>query len=243
VILAGHQPVYLPGIILFNKMTLCDRFMFVGHVQFSPKSWQQRNRIALDGREILLSVPVRKSERFGQPIDAVEMADRHWPRKHLGSIRQAYAKRPFFARYFPALEATLTRDHPHLGALNRALMSLACEWLEIATPMLESHDYEGISGHKTDMLIDMCRAVAADRYLSNEGARDYVDEAHMAAAGIEHCWQDFTHPVYDQGHAFVPGLSIIDLIFNVGPAAAHIVRTCGRVTPGAFRNTSRGELK
>jgi hypothetical protein len=234
VILAGHQPVYLPGIILFNKMTLCDRFMLVGHVQFSPKSWQQRNRIGLDGREIFLSVPVRKAERFGQSIDAVEMADRYWPRKHNGSIRQAYAKRPFFDRYYPALEATLTEDHPNLGALNRALLRLLCEWLEITTPVLESHDYQGIDGHKTDMLIDMCRAVGADRYLSNEGARDYVDEARMAAADIEHCWQDFTHPVYDQGHAFVPGLSVIDLLFNVGPAAARIVRTCGRVTVGAF---------
>ncbi len=242
-IIAGHQPVYLPGIILFNKMTLCDRFMFVGHVQFSPKSWQQRNRICLNGREIMLSVPVKKSDRFGQAIDDVELADGHWSRKHTGTIRQAYARRPFFSRYYPALEAALTQEHANLGALNRFLIRQLCGWLEIATPVLESHEYVGITGHKTDMLIEMCRAVDADRYLSNEGARDYVDEARMASAGIEHYWQDFKHPTYDQGHAFVPGLSIIDLLFNVGPEAARIVRTCGRSMRGAFADTFQGGLK
>ena len=55
-ILSGHQPVFLPGIILFNKMALSDQFMYVGHVQFSPKSWQQRNRIVLNGRNVSMTL-------------------------------------------------------------------------------------------------------------------------------------------------------------------------------------------
>ena len=83
-ILSGHQPVYLPGIILFSKMALSDQFMYVGHVQFSPKSWQQRNRIALNGQEHVLSVPVRKADRFG--VDRLQqnaVADLDLPACHL----------------------------------------------------------------------------------------------------------------------------------------------------------------
>ena len=240
-ILSGHQPVYLPGVILFNKIALSDRFMFVGHVQFSHKSWQQRNRVNLGGRELFLSVPVRKADRFGQSIDEAEIQDDGWRRKHLGSIRQAYGKHPFFADYFPGIEAEITADHPTLGALNRALIRRMMVWLDIATPVDDSRDHPAIQGAKTDMLIEMCQAVGADRYLSNEGARVYVEEARMAEAGIHHCWQIFASPQYVPGARvpFLPDVSAIDLLFSLGPAAAAVVRAAGRVEPGPFAPAPR----
>jgi WbqC-like protein family len=238
-ILAGHQPVYLPGIIFFNKIALCDRFMYVGHVQFNRKSWQQRNRIAIGDRELFLSVPVRKSGRFDQPIDETEIEPGPWRRKHLGSIRQAYGKRPYFHDYFPEIEAIIGHPWRTLGELNRALVAQFVRWLAIATPFVESYDY-GISAHKTGMLIEMCRALGADRYLSNEGARAYVEEDRMAEAGIIHCWQVFEHPVYDQGRPFIPNLSIIDLLLNAGPEAGAIVRRAGWIRPCALAVANGG---
>lgn len=237
-LLSGHQPVYLPGIILFNKIALSDAFMFVGHVQMSPKSWQQRNRIALNGRELMLSVPV--GGEFGQAIDDAPLIDFTWRRKHLGSIRQAYQKRPFFKTYFPDLEAIINEPFPTLGRLNRAIILKCCEWLSLSTPICDSRssasgeDAPLISGHKNDMLIEMCRAMGADAYLSNEGSRVYVDEAYMRDQGVEHYWQIFEPPTYPQGgDAFMPNLSIIDLLFNTGPEAAAIVRSCGRISQDA----------
>ena len=232
-ILSGHQPVFLPGIILFNKMALSDQFMYVGHVQFSPKSWQQRNRIVLNGEEHYLSVPVKKADRFGQAIDEVEILNDPWRRKHLGSIRQAYGKRPHFKRYFPELDGTLNQEYASLGALNRALISLVRDWLGITTPIVESHHYSSICGAKTDMLIEMCQAVGADHYLSNEGSRAYVDETAMAAQGIAHCWQAFEHPVYEQGRAFQQDCSAVDIVFNLGPDAGPLVKQAGCIAPGA----------
>jgi len=232
-ILSGHQPVYLPGIGLFNKIALSDAFMFVGHCQYSNKSWQTRNRIRLNDAELFLSVPVAKSGRFGQSINETEILNTPWKRKHLGSIQQAYAKRPFFGRYFPELKDTLERNWTSLGEMNMALIQMMMAWFDIATPVLDSKNY-AIEGQKTDMLISMCKAVNADRYLSNEGSRDYVMEAEMAAAGILHNWQNFVHPVYEQGADFMPNLSAIDIAFNIGPDAAQIIKTAGVIAPGAM---------
>ena len=227
-ILSGHQPVYLPGIILFNKIALSDAFMFVGHCQYTPKSWQSRNRIRIGDTEHWLSVPLKKAGRFGQSINETEILDEYWKKKHLGSIRQAYQKRPHFNRYYPELEALLSQRFDHLGELNIALIAMILDWLEIDTPVLDSRNY-AVEGHKTDMLISMCRAAGADHYLSNEGSRDYVDEQAMLEAGIRHCWQIFEHPVYEQGRSFMPNMSILDLMFNAGPEACEIVRKCGRI--------------
>jgi len=228
-ILSGHQPVYLPSILLFSKMIMSDLFMYVGHVQFSNKSWQQRNRIALNGKELLLTVPVRKNNNFGQRIDEVEILNNFWKRKHLGSIRQAYGKAPFFKMYFGELEERINREYATLGELNRSITALIRGWLSIVTPIVESYDYPNIVGAKTEMLIQMCKAVGADKYLSNEGARSYVDEAAMSEVGIQHCWQNFQHPSYHQGHQFIPNLSVIDLLFNIGPESRLVIKNAGTI--------------
>jgi hypothetical protein len=228
-ILSGHQPVYLPGIILFNKIALSDVFMFVGHCQYSPKSWHTRNRIRNGGGEIFLSVPVVKAGRFGQSVNETEIDNQPWKRKHLATIYHTYHRRPFFPEYFPELEELVSRPWTSLGVMNMAIIRAMMCWFELDTPVLDSADY-GVSGHQTDMLIGMCRAAGADRYLSNLGSQAYVDEEEMRCNGIEHCWQDFLHPVYEQGAAFLANMSAIDLAFNVGPRAGGIVRSCGRIT-------------
>lgn len=230
-ILSGHQPVYLPGIILFSKIALSDVFMFVGHCQFVKKSWHSRNRIRLADQELWLTVPVKTSGRFDQAINETFIVDGIWKRKHLGSIRQAYQKAPFFKTYYPELEDRLLAFEGSLGDLNIGIIKMILRWLKIGTRIVDSRDYD-IRGAKTDMLISMCQAVGADRYLSNEGSRDYVDEQTMADAGIQHCWQIFEHPVYAQPGAFMPNLSVIDLMFHTGPEAKEIVMSCGKVQPG-----------
>ena len=241
-ILSAHQPVYLPGVILFNKIALSDAFMFAGHCQYTQKSWQTRNRIRHNDSERWLSVPVKKSGRFGQSIDETQFANLgKWKSTHLEQIRQEYCKRPYFQAYFKPITALINADWPNLGSLNRGLIRHFLKILEIGTPILDSKDYF-IRGHKTDLLIAASMAAGADQHLSNEGSRAYVDEQQMAAAGIQHCWQVFEHPVYDQGHPFISNLSLIDLLFNVGPAASEIVRSSGHIEPGKF-SPGEGKLK
>lgn len=231
-ILSGHQPVYLPSLLLLNKIALSDQFMFVGHCQYSPKSWQTRNYIrGHDNKPLMLSVPVQKD--MGQAIDETKFAGDHWRRKHLRAIEMAYSKRPFFEPYYTGLANMIDLRWQggwrNLGAMNTALIRDLLLYFGIKTKTTSS---ENITGHKTDMLISMCKATGADQYLSNEGARAYVDELAMKRAGITHRWQKFQHPVYDQGHKeFIPNLSAIDLLFNVGgEEGGKIIRSAGYVS-------------
>jgi hypothetical protein len=233
ILLSGHQPVYLPGIILFGKIAMSDIFMFVGHCQYVKKSWHSRNRIGLSNRELWLSVPVQTAGLFNQSINDTYTANDIWKRKHLGSIRQAYCKTPFYDLYYPALESRLLSHDSNLGDLNISLIRLMLDWLRITTPILDSRDYK-IEGNQTAMLVSMCQAVGATGYLSNEGSRTYVDEKQMADAGLEHYWQAFQHPIYPQSSGFIPNLSVVDLLFNVGPAARDVVLGCGKVAPGEY---------
>lgn len=232
-ILSGHQPVYLPSLHLFSKIALSDKFMFVGHCQFVNKSWHSRNVIRNGAQALTLTVPILKVGHFGQSISAAEINGNHWKRKHLASIRNAYQKRPYFEDYFPALEELINRPWTYLGEMNIALILQFLDWLDIDTPLFYSENH-GISGQKTDMLMSMCQAMEADRYLSNEGARAYVDEHKMSGGEVSHFWQGFDHPTYDQGAEFIANLSIIDCLFNMGPASRGLILESGNIEAGEY---------
>lgn len=229
--LSAHQPVYLPSVMLFNKIALSDVFVFLSHVQFVGRSWQQRNRIRGGGGEALfLSVPVIKKGRRFQSIGETEIArDEAWQKKHLAGIVQAYRKRPFFDRYYPRVEALLNQPWTHLCDLNIALTRELAACLEIATPLLDSRDLHP-QGHANEMLISLCNELGADRYVSNLGSSAYIDVDAFAAAGVTHLWQNFSFPAYDQGAPFLDRLSVLDLLFNQGPAARELMLAAGSLT-------------
>lgn len=227
--LSAHQPVYLPGLILFHKIALSDVFVLLPDVQFQRHSWQQRNRVRNGQEAIFLSVPVRKSGDLHRTIRQTEIADEPWRKKHLTTLKQVYGKRPFFDAYFPAIEALIERDYANLSDLNCALIRHFCAVLELEAEILDSAalDHEGES---QDRLISLCHAAGADAYLSNVGAASYVDEAGFTAKGVTHYWQAFTPPQYSQGKPFIANLSIVDALFNLGPDTAALVRACGEMT-------------
>ena len=81
-----------------------------------------------------------------------------------------------------------------------------------------------VSGVKSEMILNMCRELGADAYLSGMGAsHDYLDVAAFERAGIELIWQDFRHPSYEQHptpQSFVERLSTLDFLFNCGSQSA-----------------------
>jgi hypothetical protein len=227
-IVSAHQPVYLPGIIFFNKLALSDACMLLPHCQFVAHSWHQRNRIRNANQAQWLSVPVNAN--FGQSIADASFANDHWRRKHLASLRHVYGKRPFFDAYFPQLERLLSAEYSNLADLDIQLIRQLCEWLDVRTPLYDSR-HHAFKGHKTELLIEVCNALGADRMVSNVGSAVYVDELLMSQHGITHHWQRFHHPSYTQGGVFIPDLSVVDLLFNVGPAAAELVLNAGYIDP------------
>src|SRR5262249_5427777 len=68
VLVAGHQPHYLPWIGYFNKIEQSSRFCLVDSVQFVKKWFQNRNKIRTKTGDVWLTVPVKTHDRFEQPI-------------------------------------------------------------------------------------------------------------------------------------------------------------------------------
>lgn len=226
---AGHQPNYLPYLGFFDKIDRADVFVIVDNVQFvkrGPFGWMHRNRVRTPEGWTWLSVPVKTHGRFHQTIRDAEIDHaRRWERKHWKSIEWSYRATPFFAEYEGFFRETFARTWDRIADLSTHLIRGMMEMFGLRKPVLFSSEL-GATGKGTDLVIDLCRKTGADTYLSGVHGKDYLDVGRVAEAGVKLVYQEFRHPVYPQAFPgpFVPYLSALDLLMNVGPKSLSVLR-------------------
>lgn len=219
------QPTYLPWIGYFDLINQADIFVFFDSVQFDKRSWQQRNRIKTSNGELMLTVPVLSKGRFGQKICEVEVDDsQRFRQRHLRTIRRYYSKSRFFDDYFNELEVLFHDSCSRLVDLNTNLIRWLCDKFDIQTEFISSSTLH-VEGAKAELLVDICRAVGADHYISPIGASTYIEPDNLfELALIRLSYQRYQHPSYEQLYGeFIPYMSAIDLLFNEGGGAKEIL--------------------
>jgi hypothetical protein len=214
------QPGYLPWLGFFDQLRRADVFVYYDDVQYDKHGWRNRNRIKTQHGPLWLTVPVRHAGRGTPTILEVEVDARTpWARKHVSSIRQAYARAPFLNTYLPALEELLQRKWGRLVDLDITCAGVMAEWFGLRRRIERSSEL-GVDGSPSERLITICRHFGASKYLSGDAARTYLDVPLFERNGIAVEWQQYTHPVYPQLHSgFIPHLSALDLLLNCGERA------------------------
>jgi hypothetical protein len=228
--LTGHQPNYLPYPGFFEKIARADRFVVVDDVQFvkrGPFGWMHRNRIRTESPQgwDWLSVPVLTSGRFTQKIREARIDPAlPWARKHWKTLEWNYRSAPFFRDYAPELAKLYEKPWEWFSELTCAFIDLFLRLLDIRTPV-DRQSALGVTGESGGLIVNLCRAVGADAYLSGTHGRDYLDPAALQAGGVRVVFQDWTCPAYPQNRPgpFIPDLSVVDLLFNCGPESRKVL--------------------
>lgn len=211
---AIHQPNYIPWLGYFEKIHRSDVFVFLDDVEFTSGSWINRNKIKTPDGWTWLTIPVTASTA---PIRETEIATHtDWAEEHWKSLNYNYGGAEYFDEWDDFFRETYDQEWTSLEELNRHLLRAICDRVGIEYEFVTSSSFP-VDGTETKRLIDICEAVDADRYYSGQGAKGYTDEQLFDAAGIDLEYQSFEHPTYPQRFGeFVPNLSIVDLLMNVG---------------------------
>ena len=229
------QSNYIPWKGYFDIINMVDEFILYDDRQYTRRDWRNRNVIKTAQGAQWLTVPVSVRGRYEQRIDETIVSDAAWPAKHWKTMAQAYAAAPHFKTYRDAVGELYSKsDGERLSDVNRRFLEGICRLLGIRTRLTWSTDYE-VGGDRTERLVNLCHQAGAQEYLSGPAARTYIEEERFRAAGIELTYMDYAgYPEYPQLHgAFVHGVSIVDLLFNVGPDAPRFMKSFGTrdVTP------------
>jgi hypothetical protein len=231
VIVACHQPNFLPWTGFFYKALLADLVVLLDDVQFARGfTWVNRNRLKCDQGELWLTVPVKKKGRGLQKISDVEVVDEgNWPRRFFQGISQNYAHAPYFAEHRAFLKDLMQMRWRKLVDLNVAAIYYLAGSLGIGNKVVLQSSLQ-IQSQGSELLVKITKETGADVYLTPLVSKKYVDEILFAQQGITIQFFKFIPSVYPQlWGEFIYNLSALDLLLNCGGKSLEVIKKYNHV--------------
>ena len=223
------QSNYIPWKGYFDLIASVDRFVLFDSAKFSWGAWRNRNQIKTPQGLQWLTVPVRH-RGADQAIRETEIAKPGWATKHWKTLVQNYRRAPHFDRYHDRFAEVYDRVavERQLSRVNFILLEAVLDLLDIGTPLTWSEEEE-LPADATGRVVRLCQLQDAVEYVSGPTARDYLDEVQLKRANIKLSYADYEgYPEYPQLYGpFEHAVTILDLLFNVGPEARRYMK--GRV--------------
>jgi len=235
-IIAIHQPNLIPWLGFFDKMSRAHRFVLLDQVQFIRRSWISRVNICREGKPSLVSIPVRHEGKQEIPISEVRIdKEAYRPQKVADHLWHSYHREPFWNTHGEPIADLFRSEWDRLIDLNTELLAFCAAALDISRDKwLWQSALEG-KGQKSALMASLTLSAQGQIYLSGghdpaEGiaakgtAADYNEPAVYADHGVTLRYQNFEHPVYEQGaEDFVPGLSVLDAMVRFGPETRGLI--------------------
>jgi hypothetical protein len=219
------QSAYIPWKGFFDLVRRCDVYIIYDSAAFSKGHWHNRNKIKRDHGSPWLTIPVRTSDRLGQPLDEVMVVD-GWAERHWESIVQSYNKSAYFkeeARDLKELFESVAHE-PQLTNINETFLRWLSQRFELNLEIVRDRALS-FSGDRTERLVQLCKAVGATHYLSGPSAQQYLDVKQMDLAAITVEWMAYgPYRTYPQPHGdFLHEVSVLDTLFCTGPEIRHYI--------------------
>ena len=185
---------YLPP-ISYISLFLQNRKLVIERFETYPKqTFRNHCRIYGPNGQLTLSVPVIKVNGNHTLTKDIRIASTNWQRLHWRSIETAYNNSPFFLYYKDEFAKVFDEKHEFLLDLNSRLLEIILTVLRIDPDILYSEQYEQNPAEMKDM--------------RESGIKRNKQQDHLLP--------EYTQ-VFSPKHGFLSDLSIIDLIFNLGP--------------------------
>lgn len=192
---------YLPPVSYYAALVKADKVFLEYHENYTKQSYRNRCHIAAANGLMALSIPVekpRKEKILTRDIRISEHGD--WQTQHWRSISSAYNSSPFFEYYQDDFQPFFENKWDFLWDYNLELLNLTFKLLDISPEINFTSEF-----------------------LTNlDNGTDLRDNIHPKKECIIECEEYFQ--VFENKFSFIPDLSIIDLLFNMGNEAVLILQ-------------------
>lgn len=212
------QPYFFPYIGYFQLINAVDEFVIYDNIEFTKKGWINRNRILVNGKDVFVSLPLKKDSDFLN-VNERFLADT-WDverKKMLNRIKESYRKAPYFKETFHLLEKCIMHEDRNLFNFILFSVQTLIQYLNISTNLIVSSSIQIENNLKSDdKVIAICKQRGADVYINPIGGIELYDKDRFMKNNLELQFQKAKNITYNQfNNEFIPWLSIIDvMMFN-----------------------------
>lgn len=217
--LAIMQPYFLPYLGYFQLLAAVDKFVLFDDVNYIQRGWINRNRLLINGAAHIFTVPLQSASQNRLICDITLFEERAWRDKLLRTLRQAYARAPYYRCVAKLLERVI--DHPTLQLDHFLLNSLreVMSYLSLETELINtSRIYGNASLSGQDRILDICIKEQANYYINPIGGTALYQREAFLKHDIALQYLQSRPISYPQGkNTPVSGLSIVDVLMYNSP--------------------------
>ncbi|MFW9624285.1 WbqC family protein [Bacteroides graminisolvens] len=197
---------YLAPVEYYSKLKAFDKIYIEQHDHYVKQTYRNRCNIAGPEGVLSLSVPIIRPDTPKCAMKDIRISDHgNWRHLHWNAIESAYNNTPFFEYYKDDLRPFYENKYTFLADFNEELRCKICELMDIS-PVVEH-----TASYHTDFLPDEAdyREVIHPKKDYTEVDKDFLPKPY--------------YQVFESRHGFLPNLSVIDLLFNMGPESVLVL--------------------
>jgi WbqC-like protein family len=193
---------YLPPSEYFSFINNADEVLVEREENYVKQTYRNRCYILSSNGAHSLTVPVYLGSFHKTPVKNIRIDySKRWQQVHLRAINTAYRSSPFFEFYFEEIEKIILKNHEFLIDLNRGLTEAVLKILGIKRSVGYTSSFIPVGEAENDY-----------RYsLTPKKHSDFVIKEYSQ--------------VFNGNSGFVAGMSIIDLMFNMGPESVYYLES------------------
>jgi len=219
-----HQANYFPYPGFFHKINQADVFVIQDDIKFVNKI-TNRNKIISSSGYTWINVPIQKGHQSLPIMDVKINNEIPWKKINFKKVCAGYNKTKFFHLYKDFFENLYKKEWNNIFDLNFETIKQVLIWLNIKTKIVIESELD-VSGQHTERLVNVCKKLGADTYISGIGGKKYLDEKLFEKNKIILKYQNYNPIKYTQhmSKSFIPNLSIIDLLANAGSESGKLLK-------------------
>ncbi len=204
-----YHTAYLAPVSFYSLLCSDNSVILDDKEYFEKQSYRNRCRIMTANGKMDLIIPVVKGASSQTRIRDVRIAEHdNWQLRHWRALKAAYSSSPFFEYYEDDLYPFYSKKWDFLWDYNTQLQNLLLDLLDVESK---------VELHSLTAEIEMYD-VKGSFHPSSEAMLLYPDQV----GNTERMESKFVHSkpyfqVFERKFGFQPNLSIVDMLFNLGP--------------------------
>lgn len=192
-------PTYFGNIYYYSVLANYGRVLMDVHEHFVKQSYRTRCTIYGANGKLNLILPLEKRTKR-TPVKEIKISyEENWRKVHWKSLESAYRSSPYFEFYEDDIAPFFEKKYDFLLDMNLDIQATLLDLLGIEPAIVQTESYEK----------------------EHPDADDFRDKIHPKTEAFTH---DEYLQVFQEKYGFIGNLSVVDLLFNLGPEAGSFLK-------------------